>query len=114
MTPYPPTRSDAGFSLTETLVSLVLMLIVTGAVFALVNPDVTISQAQPEQMDMQQRARVGSDLLFRDLFMAGAGTYSGPKTGALTNFFAPIIPRKMGLNGADAYTVVRDDAVTIS
>jgi len=114
MTPHPPDRSDAGFSLTETLVSLVLMLIVTGAVFALVNPDVTISQAQPEQMDMQQRARVGSDLLFRDLFMAGAGTYSGPKTGALTNFFAPIIPRKMGLNGADNYTVVRDDAVTIS
>lgn len=114
MIPHPPTRSDAGFSLTETLVSLVLMLVVTGAVFSLVNPDVTISQAQPEQMDMQQRARIGSDLLFRDLFMAGAGTYSGPKTGALTNFFAPIIPRKMGLNGADAYTVVRDDAVTIS
>ena len=104
MIPHPPTRSDAGFSLLETLVSLVLMLVVTGAVFSLVNPDVTISQAQPEQMDMQQRARIGSDLLFRDLFMAGAGTYSGPKTGALTNFFAPIIPRKMGLNGADAHT----------
>jgi len=114
MLPHPPTRPDAGFSLTETLVSLVLMLVVTGAVFSLVNPDVTISQAQPEQMDMQQRARVGSDLLFRDLFMAGAGVYSGPKTGALGNFFAPIIPRKMGLNNADPWTVVRDDAVTIS
>lgn len=110
----PPASADAGFSVTESLLAMVLMLIVTGAMFGLVNPDVTISQAQPEAMDMQQRARVGSDLLFRDLFMAGAGTYSGPKTGALTNFFAPIVPRKMGLNGADNWSVVRDDAVTIS
>ena len=53
-------------------------------------------------------------MLFRDLFMAGAGVYAGPQTGALTSFFAPIIPRKMGLTGADAYTVVRTDAITIS
>jgi hypothetical protein len=65
-------------------------------------------------MDMQQRARIGSDLMFRDLFMAGAGVYAGPKTGALTSFFAPIIPRRMGSQNADAYTVVRPDAVTIS
>jgi hypothetical protein len=46
--------------------------------------------------------------------MAGAGTYAGPKSGALTSFFAPIIPRKMGLQNADVYTVVRSDAITIS
>jgi hypothetical protein len=108
-----PVRGDAGFSLAESLISLVLMLAVTGAVFSLVNPSTTASQTQPEALDMQQRARVASDLLFRDLFMAGAGVYAGPQTGALTNFFAPIIPRKMGLSG-DAYTVVRSDAVTIS
>jgi hypothetical protein len=105
---------EAGFSLVESLVSMILLLIITGAVFGFVNPNTTVSQAQPEAMDMQQRARVAADLLFRDLFMAGAGVYSGPKTGALGNFFAPIIPRKMGLNNADAYTVVRDDALTIS
>jgi hypothetical protein len=106
--------NDAGFSLVESLLSLVLMLVITGSVFSLVNPGTTVSHAQPEAMDMQQRARIGSDLLFRDLFMAGAGTYAGPKGGALTNFFAPIIPRKMGMTGADTYTVVRSDAVTIS
>jgi hypothetical protein len=63
---------------------------------------------------MQQRARIGSDLLFRDLFMAGAGVYAGPKSGSLTNFFAPIIPRKMGFQNPDTYTVVRSDAVTIA
>jgi prepilin-type N-terminal cleavage/methylation domain-containing protein len=109
-----PKQSDAGFSLVESLVALVLMVVVTGAVFSLVNPNATTSQTQPEAMDMQQRARIGSDLLFRDFFMAGAGVYMGPTTGALSNFFAPIIPRKMGLQNADAYTVVRSDAVTIS
>jgi hypothetical protein len=98
----------------ESMLALVIMLIITGAAFGLVNPNTSIAQAQPEAMDMQQRARVGSDMLFRDLFMAGAGTYAGPQSGALTNFFAPIIPRKMGLNNADNWTVVRDDAVTIS
>lgn len=104
---------DDGFSLVESLIALVLMLVVTGAVFGLVNPDTQISQSQPEAMDMQQRARVATDILSRDLFMAGAGLYAGPATGSLTNFFAPIIPRKMGLQNADLYTVVRSDAVTI-
>lgn len=106
--------SDAGFSLVESLIATVLMLVVTGAIFGFVTPGVTMSRAQPEAMDMQQRARIGADMLFRDLFMAGAGVYAGPQTGALTNFFAPIIPRKMGMTGADAYNVVRPDAVTIS
>ncbi|MEO7189646.1 MAG: prepilin-type N-terminal cleavage/methylation domain-containing protein [Vicinamibacterales bacterium] len=107
-------RPDAGFTLIETLVAMVLMLVITGAVFGMVNPGVSAAYAQPEAMDMQQRARIGTDLLSRDLFMAGAGVYAGPSTGTLTNFFAPIIPRRMGLTGADAYTVARADAVTIS
>jgi hypothetical protein len=100
--------------LMESLVSLALMLVVTGAAFSLINPNTATSQTQPEVMDMQQRARIGADMLSRDLIMAGAGVYSGPQTGALMNFFAPIIPRRMGRQGADAYTVVRSDAVTIS
>jgi hypothetical protein len=112
--PVKHAHTEAGFSLVESLVSLVLMVILTGAVFSLVNPSATSSQTQPEAMDMQQRARIGSDLLFRDLFMAGAGVYMGPNAGALSNFFAPIIPRRMGWQNADAYNVVRPDAVTIS
>ena len=114
-THVPPHRdSEAGFTLMESLVSLALMLVVTGAAFSLINPNTATSQTQPEVMDMQQRARIGADMVSRDLIMAGAGVYSGPQTGALMNFFAPIIPRRMGRTGADAYTVVRSDAVTIS
>jgi hypothetical protein len=111
---YWQTGADDGFSVIESLMALSLILVITGSVFALVNPNTTVTRVQPEAMDMQQRARVGSDMLFRDLFMAGAGAYSGPQTGALTDFFAPIIPRKMGLHDADAWTVVRDDALAIS
>ena len=70
---HTPTSADAGFSLLESLVSLVLMLVVVGATFSLVNPNTTTAQTQPEAMDMQQRARIGTDLLSRDLVMAGAG-----------------------------------------
>ena len=107
-------RLDGGFTLTESLVAMVLMLIVTGTVFGLVNNNSIVAQAQPEAMDMQQRARIAGDMLSRDLFMAGAGVYAGPQTGALTQFFAPIIPRKMGMQNPDQWTVARSDAVTIS
>jgi prepilin-type N-terminal cleavage/methylation domain-containing protein len=106
--------SDNGFTLIESLVALSLVVLTTGAVFSLVNPGTTSSRTQPEAVDMQQRARVASDLLFRDLFMAGAGTYTGPAGGPLTNYFAPIIPRRMGRLSPDAHTVARADAITIA
>jgi hypothetical protein len=46
--------------------------------------------------------------------MAGAGVYSGPATGSLAKFFAPVIPRKMGFSNADNWTVARSDAVTLA
>ena len=72
------------------------MLTVTGAIFSLMNPAQGTSQAQPEVADMQQRMRVGSDALFKELMMAGAGPYQGATTGSLVNFFAPILPRRIG------------------
>ena len=60
------------------------------------NPAQGTSQAQTEVADMQQRMRVGSDALFKELVMAGAGVYQGSTTGSLINFFAPILPRRSG------------------
>ena len=87
---------QAGFTITEMLVVVAIMLIVTGAIFALVDPSHGTFRAQPEVADMQQRMRVATDQLSKDLIMAGAGTYSGAITGALSNFFAPIMPFCMG------------------
>jgi hypothetical protein len=108
-----PTR-DAGFTLVETLVATVLTMAVAGAVLSLANPGMTIGHAQPEASDMHQRARVAADTLHRDLIEAGAGLDTGARAGSLVQFLPPIVPRRLGLAGADAPHVVRADAVTLT
>ena len=110
-------RDQRGFTLTELLISSAIMITVTGAIFSLTNPAQGSAQVQPEVADLQQRMRVGSDLLFKDLVMAGAGPYQGATTGSLSSFFAPILPRRTGkLNpdptqGAGSF---RADAITLA
>jgi prepilin-type N-terminal cleavage/methylation domain-containing protein len=106
-------RVQSGFTLVEMLVAMMLMLVVVGAVVALVVPAEGLAQEQPDAVDMQQRARVGADMLTRDLVMAGAGLDSGPAVGPLVNYLPPIVPRRMGLQNADASTAVRTDALTV-
>jgi hypothetical protein len=106
--------SEAGYSLVEMLIASAIMITVTGAIFGLLNPAQGTAQAQPEQSDLQQRMRIGSDVLFKEMLMAGAGPYFGSRTGSLINFFAPIVPRRMGLNDADARDVALADIVTLS
>jgi type II secretory pathway pseudopilin PulG len=108
-------RSERGYSLVEMLVSTLIMLVVVGAVFGLVNPSTGTSRAQPEVSDMQQRMRVAVDTLYKDLVMAAAGPYQGATTGSLANFFAPILPYRSGQTGNDPASGVyfRPDAITI-
>jgi prepilin-type N-terminal cleavage/methylation domain-containing protein len=105
---------ERGYSLVELLVSMAIMLVVTGAIFQLVNPSQSTSQVQPEVQDMQQRMRVASDSLFKDLVMAGAGPYQGPVTGSLMGFFAPIVPRRIGRLNPDPSDSAFDDRLTIT
>lgn len=110
-------RADAGFSLTELLISTAIMLTVTGAIFGLMAPSQGTAQVQPEVADMQQRMRVGSEALFKELVMAGAGPYQGATTGSLVHFFAPILPRRTGRTSADptrGLSSVKTDAITLS
>ena len=106
-------RSEAGYSIIELLVSSAIMITVTGAIFGLVNPSQGTSQTVPEVSDLQQRARVSSDVLFKELLMAGAGTYQGPVRSPLLSFFAPVIPRRMGMIAPDPYNVFKTDAITV-
>ena len=107
-------RSEAGYSLIELLVSSAIMITVTGAIFSLVNPSQGTSQTVPEVSDLQQRARVGSDVLFKEILMAGAGTYQGPVRSPLVNFFSPILPRRGGHTAPDPYNVFKTDAITVA
>lgn len=106
--------SESGYSLVELLVASTIMLVVTGAIFGMTNPSQGTAKAQPEVADLQQRSRVGSEILFKELIMAGAGVYQGPATGSLINFFAPIIPRRLGTVNPDNPQSAHSDAITLT
>jgi hypothetical protein len=108
-------RTTQGFTLMEMLIATGIMMTVTGAVFTLMNPTQGTYKAQPEVSDMQQRMRVGADMLTKDLIMAGAGTYMGTSAGALYNYFSPIMPYRAGdLNPDPAANVFyRSDTITL-
>lgn len=105
---------ESGYSLIELLVSTAIMITVTGAIFSLMNPAQGNAQTQPEVSDMQQRMRVGNETIFKELVMAGAGPYQGAVSGSLVNFFAPVLPRRIGLLSPDGATVFKDDTITLT
>lgn len=107
-------RSETGYSLVELLISSAIMVTITGAIFALVNPAQGSSQTVPEISDLQQRSRVATDTLFSELLMTGAGPYQGDRRGALVNFFAPIMPRRVGRIAPDPLDAFRTDTITLA
>ena len=108
-------RGDAGFTIVELLISSLIMVVVTGAIFSLMNPAQGTFQVQPEVSDLQQRLRVGIDTLQKDLVMAGAGIYSGPSAGMLSYFIAPIMPYQAFGVAADPAQAIyfRNDAISL-
>ncbi len=67
-----PGGSQGGFSLTELLVSMVMTLLVTGAIFALLTGGQNAFRREPEYTDRQQNIRVAMDMIMRDTASAGA------------------------------------------
>ena len=94
----------AGFSLVEMTVAMALVLAITGAVFALMDPAHGVFRTQPEAVDMQQRVRVAVDAIARDLIMAGAG---GGK------YFASVMPLRRGSLSPDSPGSFFDDRISI-
>jgi hypothetical protein len=88
--------SETGFSFLELLVATALLVVVTGAVFGLVDPATNTFGVQPELADMQQRLRVAIETVRRDLTMAGAGLHTGPPAGSLGQTIAPLVPHAVG------------------
>jgi prepilin-type N-terminal cleavage/methylation domain-containing protein len=104
---------DAGFSLLEMIIAIAVLLVVTSAVFAIINPAVGAFSAAPEGAVMQQRLRAGTDSLSRTLMMAGAGPYLDGPAGALHMFFAPVLPFRRGANGDAAPGSYMTDTITV-
>lgn len=105
-----------GFSLIELMVAMAVMLVVTAAMFSLVLPAHAIFRVQPEAVDVQQRLRVLTRALERDLLMAGAGPYIGKVTGPLHRYVAPVLPYRVGAGagaGVGAGAAYSPDAITL-
>lgn len=116
MTLLPLRRDARGFTILELLIAMGIMVGVTAAIFALVDPSRGTYRTQPEVSDMQQRLRVGANFMMTDLLMAGAGSKRGGKnTGSLMNYFAPVQPIRIGLiaNDQAAGVFYRDNAITM-
>jgi hypothetical protein len=88
---------------------MAITMTVVGSVFSLLNPAQGSFGMEPEVTDLQQRLRVAQDTIYRDLLMAGAGSYSGEQTGSLLYFFPPVLPFRPGAGDqalADTITLV--------
>ena len=111
----PRLASDAGFTIVELLVASLIMIVVTGTIFSLMNPAQVTYRVQPEVSDLQQRLRISVDTLQKDLVMAGAGTYNGDSAGALTFFIAPVMPYVAFGDSTDPENGVffRDDVISL-
>jgi prepilin-type N-terminal cleavage/methylation domain-containing protein len=64
-------RDNSGFSLIELLIVLLLLLIITGAIFQTINLSTERSVTEQTKLDMFQEAREFMDQLSRDLRLAG-------------------------------------------
>jgi hypothetical protein len=63
--------------------------------------------------DLQQRARVVSDVLSRALLESGGGPHAGTARGPLLRTIAPVLPRRIGSRGAHPPATFRRDAFTV-
>lgn len=65
--------AEAGFSLIELMIAMVVTLIVTGAIYGLMAGGQSAFKREPEVSDMQQNLRVSMDVIQRDVATAGIG-----------------------------------------
>jgi prepilin-type N-terminal cleavage/methylation domain-containing protein len=73
MTATTQARDQAGFSLAELLVAMVITMIVSGAIYGLMASGQDSFRREPELTDRQQNIRIAMDLLSRDVTTAGMG-----------------------------------------
>jgi prepilin-type N-terminal cleavage/methylation domain-containing protein len=71
------TNSDRGFTLVELLIALTLGLLVVGAAVELFSRSVSATWLISQRAELQQNARASSNLLSKDISLAGAGLPTG-------------------------------------
>ena len=70
------TNRDAGYSLMELMVSMGIMMVITGAVFALIGGSLKFANSAFHMTDAEESLRAAHELINRDLTSAGDGLKS--------------------------------------
>jgi len=104
---------ERGFSLLELVVATSLMLAVMAWIVQAMHPAYGSFRAEPEISDIQQRLRVATDTLSRELVAAGGGMSQGVNPGPLNDFVAPILPFRQGRRSPDAPGTYKSDTITV-
>ena len=104
---------ECGYALVEMLIAAAITGILLGVLFQLaVSVQATVA-VQGEVADLQQRLRVGVESVRQDLLRAGAGPSWSSTSGSVPRAFPPIVPARLGLNGADPELSFHGDRITL-
>lgn len=94
-------KGELGFSLLEVLIAMVVMIVVTGAIFALMRDSMKTSTAAMELTDGQQALRTGLEYINRDLINTGDGLNSLTNIRVPENFVTNFLSLNPVLNPSD-------------
>ncbi len=110
----PDARSRRGYILVELLIAAAVVCTLLGVLLRLcVTAQVSV-RAHGNSADLQQRLRVAVEAIRRDLLDAGAGLSNGVSPGPLIDAFAPVLPVRSGVTGADPDMGYHADRITIT
>jgi prepilin-type N-terminal cleavage/methylation domain-containing protein len=105
-------RETRGFSLIEVLIATAISLAATLLACQLAAGAQANWRANGARADLQQRARAVADMLTRALLEAGGGPLAGEASGPLLRHIPAVLPRRIGIRGADPFDAFRSDAFT--
>jgi type II secretory pathway pseudopilin PulG len=102
-----------GYVLVEMVVGAAITCAIAGVLFHFAIAAQAALAVQGDAGDQQQRLRVALESLRHDLNMAGAGPSRGAARGPLISAFAPVLPARLGVSGADPELAVHMDRISI-
>lgn len=92
---------ELGFSILELLIAVAIATVITGAVFAMLDPAHGAFRVQPESADVAQRLRAAADAVLRDVSAAGSQPVFAPGEPLPPVSVAAVFPYRIGRRNAD-------------
>jgi len=108
-------NDDSGFTLLELLIAMVLTLMVSGAIYGLIDGGQVAFRREPDMTDRQQNIRMAMDMIMRDVSNAGFGQPPSGSSVAMPPFmqvFTQGLTDDNGTHDSDSGAPLRPDSTT--